>query len=143
MVVTFLLNTMKKGNPNPVTAWKPGQSGNPKGAPKKENRISESIDKILNMSTIEYEAFLLSCSRKEKDANGREKIVFKPTKNVTVKDILAIQYLKHAVNGDKIILMDHRDRTEGKAQQNVDVKSDGQRLLIADFNALTNGDKTK
>lgn len=31
-------------NPNPVTAWKPGQSGNPKGRPPKERALTALLE---------------------------------------------------------------------------------------------------
>ena len=38
---------MGKGNPHPSNQWKPGQSGNPKGRPKKGETVTDAIrDKI-------------------------------------------------------------------------------------------------
>ena len=34
-------------NSNPIASWKPGQSGNPNGRPKRNNTISEEMRKIL------------------------------------------------------------------------------------------------
>jgi len=37
---------MGKGNPKPIKSWKKGESGNPKGAPKKENSITNMLRNI-------------------------------------------------------------------------------------------------
>lgn len=39
---------MGRGNPNPVTKWKPGQSGNPAGQPARDNTWTGLIRKIGN-----------------------------------------------------------------------------------------------
>ena len=93
-------------NIKPVKSWKPGQSGNPKGAPKKADRLSERIDALFELPYKEFKEMA------ERVAKG-------DIEGYLVKDVVAMQYTLKVAKGDVRYVMDHRDRTEGKARQNI------------------------
>jgi hypothetical protein len=93
-------------NVKPVKSWKPGQSGNPKGAPKKEDRLSRKIDALFELPYQEFKEMAERVTRGE-------------TEGYLVKDVVAMQYTLKVAKGDMRYVMDHRDRTEGKATQSI------------------------
>lgn len=104
-----------KGNPNPSPATRfGGAKGNPQspGGWKKENVVSYQFKRFMNMSEQEFRAFSKT-----------------PRSTMTMAERLAYNRVLAA---DKSLpdFKEVADRTEGKANQAIDITSDGQPLSI-------------
>jgi len=82
------------------TRWKPGQSGNPKGRPKKRDSLVSLLKEVLEK---EYLA----------DKKGR-----------TWAEVLTDQLLLKAVKGDMIAQRIIWEYVEGKPKQEIEIPSD-------------------
>lgn len=89
-------------NPNPQNQFKPGQSGNPKGAPKREWRWSD-----LYVEAVE-----------ESDETG-----------VPIKKIIAKNLARLAARGDVPAIRELTNRTDGMPRENLDLTG-GQKIDV-------------
>lgn len=80
--------------------WRPGQSGNPKGRPRKGNAIAEELQRILE---------------EERDDPAR------PGQKATGARIYAEAAWRRAVNGDSTALRIVIEHTGGKPHQTIDL----------------------
>lgn len=85
----------KRGNPQNLKPFKPGQSGNPKGRPKKGSAIADILNEI-----------------------GEEKIKFGGLETTKKRAVLMKVY-QMAVKGESWAVHFIADRTEGKAVERV------------------------
>lgn len=104
-----------KGNPNPSPSTRFGaENGNPQspGGWKKENVVSYQFKRFMNMSEQEFRDF---SKRSKSDMTMAERLAY-----------------NRVLAADKSLpdFKEVADRTEGKANQAIDITSDGQPLSI-------------
>lgn len=88
------------------TSFKKGQSGNPKGAPKRDWSWSSVLEKAVQKA-----------------------IKLKKTgKNVTVKEIVAESLVDQAIKGNVRASIALMNRMDGVPQQSIDLTSQGEKL---------------
>lgn len=112
----------KRGNPQNLVLWKPGQSGNPKGYPKGQRHYK----------TIFREALKRIAEKQGCDT-------------VDVEDAIHVKAIEKAIKGDFFFYKELNERIHGKVVEKMDVTSGGKTLadLIASANANKgNGAKT-
>jgi len=108
-------NTSKSGKRKPKTAWKKGQSGNPKGAPKRGESWAEVWTKIGNMTPAEAAAYA-------KEVAGQ---LAKIKSTLTLKEAVALRVFLSLMNEPTAgILNAIMDRTDGRPAQPV-IGADG------------------
>ena len=100
--------------------FKPGQSGNPKGRPKKEHTFSDTARELMAANSIDVSWTIV-------DGNGQKKtktLQLKSTKNMHYGTAAAL--IVEALKGNVNALREIINRTEGKAVQKVeaDLKGD-------------------
>jgi hypothetical protein len=96
----------------PRSAWKPGQSGNPLGAPKRGQSWAEIITEIGNMTGPEV--------AKLAGKMGKEFVTLEP--GVTLKTLVVIRVYGQMINEPSPgLLNSFMDRVEGKPNQPVSV----------------------
>ena len=121
-------NKIDSGKPKrkaPPSAWKKGQSGNPKGRPKDGQSWQGILREITNMTAEE----LLEVTGERGDLGSEIK---KFPKGVPMKKLLAarlITALMFDPTGSLFnVLM---DREEGKVQETLDVTSGGKKIVVS------------
>lgn len=82
------------------TSWKSGQSGNPFGAPKKEETWRSII------------------------TNELDRIEVLPDGNITAKELIARTLVTAAINGDIRAIKEIGDRIDGRPTQAQEIKTD-------------------
>jgi hypothetical protein len=103
---------MNRGNPNPktehlkATQFKPGQSGNPSGRPKKKP-VSERYAESIEMPLPE---------------NIRKQLGLKP--GATWGDAVAMGTIRSAVKGNQAAAKELREGIEGKAREQIELSVD-------------------
>lgn len=104
-------------NKNPKCNWKPGQSGNPNGRPKKGECLTEILRKFAEIKDVEIT-----------DKNGNPK-------KIRRKQALAEKMWNMAlVEGDRVVMMYLYDRLDGKpVQTNVNLPGNEENPI---YNAL-------
>lgn len=113
---------MRRGNPE----WKPGVSGNPNGRPK--GTTYETLAAILNRQG-QFET-----PDKIRDELAKEfPEVVKRGDKFSLKEALTLRAFACAVRGESWALNFIADRTEGKPNQLIDIKSED----ITDISRLT------
>jgi hypothetical protein len=96
--------------------WKPGQSGNPNGAPTKARRMSDEIRAILDMEIPPTVLYKLNKHLKKKKLQELES-------GVTFRQAVAFQLIVKGMGGDVTALREVGDRDEGRPTQRVEVES--------------------
>jgi hypothetical protein len=110
-------------NPNPRTdqlapKWRPGQSGNPFGRPRKRPQ-AEASDDLLRTEMPEVMRKQLNTIM----VNGRATIVEILKKGATFADAIAYGLTKKAMQGDAAAAKELADRVEGKATQRIELQN--------------------
>jgi hypothetical protein len=94
------------------TSWKPGQSGNPAGAPKRGESWKEIIDRIGEMTPIEAAEHAKAIAAKFKPMGDR----------ITLKEAVVIRvYADLLFQPSPGMLNTFMERTEGKVQDSLQV----------------------
>lgn len=83
--------------------WKKGQSGNPEGRPKKNQRLGELLRRQLSIPAEEF-----------KPAKRRAKELGLSTKNLTVGDVFALSLLEDGMQGREGLIKEIFNRVDGK-----------------------------
>lgn len=116
-------STDKPKRKAPKTAWKPGQSGNPNGAPKRGEAWSEIIKKYGDMTPVEIAEAASSVAGQLKKIGG----------GITMKEAVVIRIFAalmfEPTQGLWTSLM---ERTDGKVLQAVDLTTKGEKIDSAD-----------
>lgn len=103
----------------PRSAWKPGQSGNPAGAPKRGEAWSEIIKKYSDMTPVEIANAAQSVAGQLKKIGG----------GITMKEAVVIRVFAalmfEPTQGLWTSLM---ERTDGKVPQAIDMTSKGEQI---------------
>lgn len=112
----------KRGNPQNLIPWKPGQSGNPKGYAKGQRHYK----------TIFREALKRIAQQQGCDP-------------VDVEDAIHVKAIEKAIKGDFFFYKELNERVHGKVKEYMDVTSDGKSLadLIAFANVTRRGKETR
>lgn len=92
--------------------WKPGQSGNPNGRPKKENTFSDIARELMSANEIEIEYTI-----KDKTTH----LSFKSSKPIYYG--VATALIKEALSGKVNAAKELLDRIEGKPNQSIDLRA--------------------
>ena len=110
---------INRGKLPPVeTRWKPGQSGNPKGRPKKEKLLEPLIRELLE-------------SKRRGDKEGRQ-----------WKMIVAEELLRQFTKGNPAAIKEVLNRIDGPVKQSVEIdaeveaKTNAREYLIGEFNRI-------
>lgn len=109
------------GKISPATEFKPGQSGNPKGRPKGIPNAATRMKRFLEMSM--------------KTTNP----VTKTAEKLTIAEIMDLQIIAKAIQGDLAAWEKINDRLEGKARQSNDISMsfpDGVKVEIANMGSI-------
>lgn len=102
----------KKRKPN-KTAWKPGQSGNPKGAPKRGMSFKEAYEWALSLNAEDIAAILEAGGRNDLSNAFRQM-----PKGVELKSLMAARVVAAVMFDPQPGLVNHiSDRTDGKVVQ--------------------------
>ncbi len=99
----------KRGNPQNLKPFKKGQSGNPKGRPKKGSAIADILNSI-----------------------GDESVIMKDGKPITKREAVLRKIYSEAIKGSMAAVNFIADRTEGKALDRVHQTIDGEYSIILD-----------
>jgi hypothetical protein len=116
-------NTQKTGKRGGKTrtSWKPGQSGNPAGAPRRGESWAETIKLYGDMTPEEI-------ANKAKDIAGQLK---KIGGGISMKEAVVIRVFAALMfEPTSGLWKELMERTEGKVQERVDVTSNGESLTI-------------
>ena len=101
--------------------WKPGQSGNPAGAPRRGESWTELFKSIGNMTGTEVADRAVQWATKFKKLPG----------GVTLKELVVIRaYAALLDESNARLLKEVMERAEGKLAQTVDVTSEGEPLKV-------------
>jgi len=95
-------NTRKNSGLRPP--WKPGESGNPKGRPKKGNAWADIANELLGAKEIKFSLSI----------NGKRKRTIHLSTDITMRHLIIASQIEAAVNGDVPAARELADRTEGK-----------------------------
>jgi hypothetical protein len=105
-------------NPNPKTenlkSWKPGESGNPKGAIKGRPTLKTIIKNMLEDEDIDWKKTSLNDTAKLENKygkNGWKALVYVAFSKGMSGDMRAMDWLRRAQYGDKINLIDEEGNT--------------------------------
>jgi len=109
-------NTMKAGKRTvPKTAWKPGQSGNPAGAPKRGESWAEIIKRIGDMEPGEAAQTFGEIAKQLRSMPG----------GVTLKEFVVMRIYAAMLFEPSSSLWGHMlDRVDGKVKDEIDAKGD-------------------
>lgn len=105
----------------PHSAWKPGQSGNPAGAPPRGESWAELFTNIGNMTGEQAAKFATKILAPK---------LRKLPEGVTLKELVVVKTYTELL--DKIparLLKETMDRAEGKAAQSIDITSKGESVV--------------
>ena len=112
--------TGKKRKPSP-SAWKPGQSGNPAGAPKRGESWAEIIKNLGDMTAPEAAAVSLELSTQ----------FLKIGSGITLKQAVVLRvYAALLFDPNPGLLNSFMDRVEGKVKDQVDLTSNGETITV-------------
>lgn len=114
-------NTQKTGGRGGKrsTSWKKGESGNPKGAPKRGESWAEIIDRIGAMTPIEAAAHANAIAGKLKTMGGA----------ITLKEAVVIRgYAALLFEPSSSLMNIYMDRTDGKVKDRIDLTSNDKEL---------------
>jgi len=111
-----------KGNPQYLKPWKPGESGNPAGRPRKRPQ-SEAHEDFLRMVLPDSFRKELNKINRIKLANGREIPMDFLMPGATMADAIAVGLGKRALGGDATCAKEMRESVEGKATQRFELSS--------------------
>lgn len=116
-------NTTKTGKrTTPKSAWKPGQSGNPKGRPKDGESWSAIIADVGNMYSSDLLAFIGTNSE-------LGKAIAQFPKNVQLKYLVVSRVFAALMfEPTSGLLKEFMDRLEGKVAERVDMTTGGEKL---------------
>jgi len=117
-------NSREKSNANlRPKPWKPGQSGNPKGRPKKGEAIAPILRELLDADTV---TLTIKKGRKKKDLTIRC--------DLPLKYAICIAQIDKALLGDTKAFKEIVDRVDGKAKQfmALDTETPLQTFIIGD-----------
>ena len=106
----------------PRTAWKQGQSGNPKGAPKRGQSWAELFNSIgdLTGGQVAERAVKLWVKQFKSLPEG-----------VSLKELVVIKaYAALLDEGNARLLKEVMDRAEGKVKESLDVTSGGDKIIV-------------
>lgn len=114
-------NTLETGKRKaPKSAWKPGQSGNPAGAPKRGESWAEVISKYSDMTPEEIAKAAEKIAGKLKSIGG----------NITMKEAVVIRiYTALMFEPTAGLWNGLMDRAEGKVSDKLDITSGGEKLV--------------
>ena len=102
--------------------WKPGQSGNPNGRPKKENTYSDTLREILESKSIKIKYTYT-------DKNGDTQIKHvQVTSDKNMYHGIAAAQISEALAGNVQAQKEIIDRIQGKAPQGIDITSQGDKI---------------
>lgn len=102
--------TGRRGRPENLKPWKPGQSGNPKGAPKRGESWAEVFKKIGDMTPAEAVAYCQTVAGQ----------LSKITEPVSLKEAVVLRvYTALLFEPEAKLLNAAMDRAEGKVAQTV------------------------
>lgn len=125
-------NTVESKRKPPKTAWKPGQSGNPTGAPKRGQSWAELWNEIgeLDGPQTAKRAIRLWVKQFKQLPEG-----------VTLKELVVIKgYAALLDDMNARLLKEVMDRAEGKVSERVDITSGGEKIGWKDFIAKPESD---
>ena len=116
-------NRKNTGTPKlPKNAWKPGQSGNPKGAPKRGESWAELFNAIGNLTGEEVASKAIQLWSKQFKAMP---------KGVTLKELVVIRaYAALLDESNARLLKEVMDRAEGKIGEKLDVTTQGKVIRV-------------
>ena len=117
-----------KGNPNIVAEgeayqWQPGQSGNPKGRPRSIYTVTTMLQELL---TGNYQDVVARWRKAGKLTGAQD---------------TAIVIFEAAIAGDKSLIRELLDRTEGRPVQPIDMAGELNVKGIADLVVVADGDR--
>ncbi len=111
-------NTQKRKPPK--TAWKPGESGNPAGAPRRGQSWAEifnSVGELTSQEAMERASKLWATTFKRQPAG------------VTLKELVVIRaYATLLDESNASLLREVMDRAEGKVKEKVDITSNDETI---------------
>ena len=105
----------KKGKPENLTPFKPGQTGNPNGRPKGKLNYDTRVDMAIEMLAMKY---VEEMNKKNKKVKG-----YKPmtVEDVDIEGDIFMQHLNKARAGDRHFIDSFLDRRYGKAKQPIEL----------------------
>jgi hypothetical protein len=101
---------------NEATQFQPGQSGNPKGAPKRNWTWSGVLEKAL---------------KKRDKETGK-----------TLKELVSAALIREARKGNTLAIKEIMNRMDGMPKQETDITTGGKPLIIFDIDGKTNDNTT-
>lgn len=114
----------------PKTAWKKGQSGNPKGAPKRGESFTEIIKRVGNETPSEAAAVSLELAQKFLSIGD----------GVTLKEaVIRRVYGSLLFDPQPGLLNAFMDRAEGKLKDEIAVNTSGQVKIVIEYGSDDNG----
>lgn len=103
------------GQKAPRTAWKPGQSGNPKGRPTLAKTFAPLMRELLDGKAVKTTITLPDGSRK----------TWNFTASTSLRKALAIRLLARAIAGDIAAIREVLNRVDGMPTQPIDLSGVG------------------
>ena len=123
----------KKRMPGIKSRFKPGESGNPKGRPKKENTFSDTARDLLAATSIDISWTIT-------DAKGTHKKNLKLESTKTMHHGIAAALIVESLKGNVQAVREIINRVEGKAVQPISGELKGDMILHFDKEAMLETD---
>ena len=123
-----MLSADKQSNYNRIDnlkgkGWKPGQSGNPNGRPKKGEAWADVANELLNSKEIDITMKL---------ADGKVKRLSLES-DKSFRHAVIVGMIKEAMNGNVQAAKELADRTEGKSKERREVTNKVEPIKIMSF----------
>ena len=104
----------QRGNNDNITTWEKGQSGNPKGRPKKGSSWSDVANQLLDASELDINVTLPNWKQHQ--------ITCKIEDGNTIRHAVVGALIVEALKGNIQAIRELADRTEGKPAQKLEAE---------------------
>lgn len=109
------------GNPNPPNQWRKGQSGNPKGGPKRGESWAEVVTRVFNMTGAQVADYAMPLAKQLRTIGD----------TVTLKEAVTLRVAVALMNEPTPGLFNAvMDRVEGSPRQSVEVTGSESKPLV-------------